>query len=97
MTKKSKAAWAGLATFVVTTLVTLFREFEPGYANMIWFSWFFFSWNYFAYAFDRGMLPRNLVELDGQGKGRPGHRTAFFWGTLLVHLAFLATMAFADK
>ncbi len=97
MTPKSKAAWAGGVTFAVTALVTMFREFEPGYVNGIWFIWIFISWNYFAYAFDRGMFPRNFVELDGGGKGKPNHRTAYFWGTLVIHLSFLATMAFADK
>lgn len=97
MTPKSKAAWAGGATFVVTALVTIFREFEAGYVNGIWFLWFFFSWNYFAYAFDKRMLPWQFVELKGGAAGRPGHRTVYFWGTLVIHLSFLATMAFADK
>jgi hypothetical protein len=96
MTPKTKAAWTVAVTLICTALVTIFREFEPGYAKMIWFSWFFFSWNYFAYAFDRGMLPRQFVELDGDGKGDPANRTFFFWGTLVIHLSFLAVMAFAD-
>lgn len=97
MMRKSKAAWVGLATFVFTALVTIFREFGPGYAKGIWFLWLFFAWNYFAYAFDRGMWPRTFAELDGDGKGDPGNRTFFFWGTLVIHLSFLAVMAFADK
>jgi hypothetical protein len=96
MTLKNKAVWVGLVTLIFTALVTIFREFEPGYAKGIWFLWFFFAWNYFAYAFDRGMWPRTFVELDGGGKGDPANRTFFFWGTLVLHLSFLAVMAFAD-
>lgn len=95
MTSKNKAFWVACMTFVLTGLVTIFKEFEPGNVNAIWFIWAGLSWNYFAYAFDRGMWPRVFVELDGGGKGKPSHRTFYFWGTAAVHLAFLATAAFA--
>jgi hypothetical protein len=96
MTPKNKAAWVAGSTFVLTALVTIFRELEPGYAKGIWFITVCWSWNYFAYAFDRGMMPRTFIELDGGGKGDPANRTFFFWGTFVTHLAFLSTMAFAE-
>ncbi|WP_439115691.1 hypothetical protein [Hydrogenophaga sp.] len=96
MTPKIKSAWAASLTFIFTALVTIFREFEIGYVNGIWFIWLFWCWNYFAYAFDRGMLPSTFIELDGGGKGNPSWRAGAFWITALVHFAFLATMAFAD-
>lgn len=96
MTPKNKALRVGGVTLVLTALVTIFREFEPGYVNGIWVIWAFFSWNYFAYAFDRDMWPWIFVELNGGGKGNPTERTVFFWGTAAVYLAFLAVMAFAD-
>jgi hypothetical protein len=37
MTPKNKAAWVAGSTFVLTALVTIFRELEPGYAKGIWF------------------------------------------------------------
>ncbi len=95
-TKKYKALWVAGVTFLLTAIVTSFREFDTGYVKIIWFAWVFHSWNYFAYAFDRGMWPRTFIELDGQGKGDPTNRTFFFWGTLVIHLSFLALMAFAD-
>ncbi|MEY4727037.1 MAG: hypothetical protein RLZ36_1664 [Pseudomonadota bacterium] len=97
MTAKSKAFWVGVVTFLLTALVTIFREFEPGNVNAIWVIWAGFSWNYFAYAFDLGMFPRTFVELDGHGKGNPTERKVFFWGTAVIYLAFLAVAAFADK
>ncbi len=97
MTPKTKAAWAAGATLIFTALVTIFREFEPGYVKGIWFISCFCTWNYFAYGFDRNMWPSTFVELDGGGKGDPANRTFFFWGTLAMHLSFLALMAFADK
>jgi hypothetical protein len=97
MTLKNKAAWATGSTFVCTVLVTIFREFEPGYAKGIWFISCFCFWNYFAYALDRGMWPWTFWELYGQGKGKPGVRTFHFWGTLALHFSFLALMAFAEK
>jgi len=95
MTAKNKALWVGGVTFVLTALVTFFKEFKPGYANGIWFIWTFCSWNYFAYAFDKRMLPFQFVELKGGNEGSPLNRTIFFWGTTGVYLAFIATMAFA--
>jgi hypothetical protein len=96
MTPKTNAAWTGVVTFICTALVTIFREFEPGYAKGIWFLWFFFSWNYFAYAFDRDMWPWVFSELYGRGKGKSGVRKFHFWGTLAIHLSFLSVMAFAN-
>ena len=96
MTAKSKSLRVGCVTFVLTALVTLFKEFKPGYANGIWFIWAFVSWNYFAYAFDKRMWPSQFVELKGGNEGSPIERRIFFWGTAVVYLAFLATMAFAN-
>ena len=96
MTAKNNALWVGGVTFVLTALATFFNEFEPGYANGIWFIWFFCSWNFFAYGFNKGMWPRAFIELDGGGKGRQGHRQYYFWITAVIYLAFLATMSFAD-
>ena len=98
MTPKTKAAWAAVVTFLFTSLMTIFCEFEPGYAKGIWFIWFCVSWNYFAYAFGRGMLPSNY-DLDDAGKhpAGPTARAFLFWGTLVIHLSFLFLMAFADK
>ena len=95
MTPKSKSAWVAGSTLMLTALVTMLREFSSGYVNGIWVMWFFWAWNYFAYAYDRGMLPSTFVELDGGGKGNPGWREGAFWLTVLQHLVFLATMAFA--
>ncbi len=97
MTPKSKALWVGCVTFVLTGLVTIFKEFELGNVNAIWIIWAGLTWNYFAYAFDRGMWPRAFIELDGGGKGKPGHRAVYFWGTAAVHFAFLATAAFSGS
>lgn len=96
MTPKIKALWVGGVTFVLTALVTIFKEFEPGNVNAIWFIWVGFSWNYFAYAFDKRMLPWQFVELKGGKEGSSGERTVFFWGTAVIYLALLATAAFAD-
>ena len=96
MTLQSKAAWVTAATFVLTTLVTTLREFEPGYIKGIWLLSTFWSWNYFAYAFDKQMLPWVFKELQGHGKGEKTARAIFFWGFAAMHFAFLATMAFAD-
>ncbi len=97
MTAKSKALWVGSVTFLLTALVTIFREFDSGYVKIIWFAWVFHGWNYFAFAFDRDMWPWIFVELYGRGKGNSTERVAFFWGTAAVYLSFLAVMAFADK
>lgn len=83
-------------TFLITVLIHLLKDFESGDVKANWVIWAGLSWNYFAYAFDRGMLPSAFSELDGGGKGDPANRTFFFWGTLVTHLAFLATMAFAE-
>jgi len=96
MTTQSKAAWVAGLTFIFTALVTIFRKFEPGYINGIWLIWFFFAWNYFAYAFDRDMWPWIFDELKGKGNGKKNERSIFFWGSSILHLSFLATMAFAD-
>ncbi len=97
MTPKSKALWVGCVTFVLTGLVTIFKEFELGNVNAIWIIWTGLSWNYFAYAFDRRMLPWQFVELKGGKEGNPTERTVFFWGTAAVHFAFLATAAFSGS
>jgi hypothetical protein len=97
MTAKSKALWVGCVTFLLTALVTIFKEFQPGNVNAIWFIWVFCSWNYFAYAFDRDMWPWVFVELYGGGKGKPSNRSFYFWGTAVIYLAFLGVAAFADK
>lgn len=97
MNPRNKGLWALGVTFMLNALLIFFRDFDPGNVKAFWLIWAGLSWNYFAYAFDRDMWPRTFVELDGDGKGKPGYRTFYFWGTLLVHLAFLATMAFADK
>ena len=96
MTPKTKAAWAAGVTFICTALVTVFREFEPGFAKGIWFLTLFLSWNYFAYAFDKQMLPWVFVEISGGKEGIPAARKFVYWATLFIHVAFLATMAFAD-
>jgi hypothetical protein len=97
MTEKGKALLVGGVTFLLTAIVTSFREFDTGYVKIIWFAWVFHSWNYFAFAYDRDMWPWIFVELYGQGKGNPTERMVFFWGTAAVYLMFLALMAFADK
>ena len=97
MTPRSKGLLAISATLVLTVVIPVLREYDLGNIRAVWFIWFGVAWNYFAYAFDKGMFPRAFVELDGHGKGRPGYRTFYFWGTLGLHLVFLGTMAFADK
>ena len=96
--KKYKSLWVAGVTFLLTGLVTIFKEFEPGNVNAIWFIWFCVSWNYFAYAFDRRMLPSNY-DLDDAGKHPAGPiaRAFLFWGTAAIYLAFLAVAAFADQ
>ena len=97
MTAKNKALWVGGVTFVLTALVTIFKEFEPGNVNAIWIIWAGFSWNYFAYGFERQMLPWVWVELQGRGRGNPIERTVVFWLTAAIYLAFLSLAAFSDK
>lgn len=96
MTPKNKALWVTGVTFLSTSLVTLFRDFEQGYASGIWFLWLFWSWNYFAYGFDKGMLPSVFVELDGDGKGDPVARGFVFWLTATIYLAFIAAAGFVN-
>lgn len=96
MTPKNKALWVAGVTFLSTALVTLLRDFEPGYIKAYWAIWAGLSWNYFAYGFDRGMMPTVFVELDGGGKGNPVERAVFFWITAAIHVAFISLMAFAD-
>ena len=96
MTPKNKGLLAMGVTFLITVLIHPLKDFESGDVKANWVIWAGLSWNYFAYAFDRGMLPSAFSELDGGGKGDPANRTFFFWGTLVTHLAFLATMAFAE-
>lgn len=96
MTCRSKGMWMTGVTFVVTALVAAFKEFEADYyAKALWIIWAGHSWNFFAYAFDRGMLPSVFVELDGQGKGEPGYRTFYFWGTAVIYSGFLSIIVFA--
>lgn len=97
MTLKSKAFLVGGLTFCLTLIVTLLREIDLGNIKAIWLIWICMSWNYFAYAFDRGMWPRAFVELDGADMGNPTMRSIYFWGTAGVYLAFLATVAFANR
>jgi hypothetical protein len=96
MTPKSKALWVAGVTCVLTTLVTVLRELEPGNVKAIWLIWAGLTWNYFAYGVDRGMMPRGFVELDGGGKGNPVARSFVFWLTAAIYLTFIATAAFAD-
>ena len=96
MTPKIKALWVGGVTLALTALVAIFREFEAGNVKVIWFIWAFCSWNFFAYGFGKDMWPWVFVELNGGGKGKPGHRKFYFWFTAGIYLAFLATAAFAD-
>lgn len=80
----------------MTLIIHFVRGFETGDMKANWVIWAGLSWNYFAYAFDKRMLPWQFVELKGDGKGDATNRTFFFWGTLAIHLSFLAVMAFAN-
>jgi hypothetical protein len=98
MTPKTKGILVMGVTFFMTVLIHLFRNFDTGDQKANWVIWAGLSWNYFAYAFDRGMLPSNY-DLDDSGKhpAGPVARAFLFWGTLVIHLSFLALMAFADR
>ena len=93
MTPKNKSIFTLGVTFFLTTLVTLFKDFEPGYAKANWVIWGFFGWNFFAYGFGRDMWPWIFIELQGKN-GRHSWRTIVFWGTAVIYLSFLATAAF---
>lgn len=96
-TEKYKSLWVGGVTLLLTALVTVFKKFEPGNVNAIWFIWTCCSWNFFAYAFDKNMWPWQFEELYGQGRGKPSNRSFYFWGTAAIYLAFLAVAVFSDK
>ncbi len=96
MKKRNKAllVWATVTLLSLLLCVTVgTRSFTDGALLIIWA---FFSWNFFAYAFDRGMWPRTFVELDGHGKGHPLAREVVFWGTAVLYLLLLATIAWAE-
>ena len=95
MSPKSKAILTGGTLFVLTALVTIFREVGSSNVKAIWLIFAGFSWNIFAYGFDRGMWPRTFVELDGRNKGNPVAREAVFWLSATVYLALMATFACA--
>ncbi len=97
MTAKNKALWVGSLTFALTLLVTIFKDFEDGYAKGNWLIWASCAWNYFAYGFERQMIPWVWVELKGHGQGNPTERTVVFWVTAFIYLAFLALAAFSEK
>lgn len=85
--------WAVISVATVLLYFTVgSREFTDGALMM---TWAFFSWNYFAYAFDKDMWPFVFVELDGGGKGKPSWRTFYFWLSVVLYAALLATIAWA--
>lgn len=94
MTKRIKGLGMLCLTFVLTFLITIVKEIEPGYERGNWVIWIFWSWNYFAFAFDKRMLPWQFTELKAGGEGNPIARTMAFWGTAGVYIAFLALTAF---
>ena len=96
MKQKSKSLAVGGVTCALTAVLTIFRDFENGYAEIVWAAWVFHGWNCFAYAFDRDMWPWVFAELYGRGKGKPGVREFYFWGTAVMYLSFLAVLAFAN-
>ncbi len=95
MKPKNKALWVWGATFILTLILTLLVSMEVWHIKALWLIWVCTSWNFYAYGFDKGMVPREFVELDGQGKGKSGERTFWFWATAALYLALLATIAFA--
>ena len=97
MTPKNKGLLAIGVTFVLTAALPVLRGYDLGNIKAAWFIWLGVAWNYFAYAFDKQMVPWVWVELQGNRKGSQTERSVVFWITGIVHLAFLATMAFADK
>jgi hypothetical protein len=95
MKPKNKAIWVGGVVFILTLLATILKEREIYNIKALWVIWICFSWNFYAYGFDKGMVPRAFTELDGQGKGKSGERTFWFWATAAIYLAFLGVYVFA--
>lgn len=95
MNPRSKALWVWAVVSALTLLLYVVsgtREFTDG---GLLIAWAFFSWNFYAYGFDRGMWPRNFVELDGHGQGHSLARELVFWITAVLYLMLLATIAWA--
>lgn len=83
--------WALLSA--ATVILSLLADVPAYPALALPLLWCFFSWNYFAYAFDKDMWPFVFVELDGGGKGKPSWRKFYFWLSVFLYAALLATIA----
>ncbi len=96
MKKKGKAMSVWLLLVVLTSSAYIFVELELSWQRLLPAVLAGVTWNHCAYAFDRGMWPRQFVELDGYGKGHPVAREILFWATACVYLLLLAMVAWAN-
>lgn len=95
MKPKNKAIWVGGVVFILTLLATILKEREFITSKL---------YGLFGYVFHgilclrlrQRMVPRAFTELDGQGKGKSGERTFWFWATAAIYLAFLGVYVFAN-
>ena len=96
MNKRNKALLVWATVTFLTLLLYVFGSMDVYPRRALPLIWVFFSWNFVAFGFDRGMWPRTFVELDGYGKGHPLAREVVFWGTAVLYLLLLATIAWAE-
>lgn len=59
------SAWGVLTLFTLLVFIVGTRHFTDGALVLMWC---FFSWNFYAYAFDRGMWPRVLLNWMAMGE-----------------------------
>lgn len=93
MTPKKLGLSAWMILSAATVLLYLVSDLPEYPARALPLLWAFFSWNYFAYAFDKDMWPFVFVELDGGGKGKSSWRKFYFWLSVFLYAALLATIA----
>lgn len=97
MNRKNKSLYIWLTLTALTLLLYFVRDLPAYPSRALPIIWAFFSWNFWAYGIDKGMWPRNFVELDGQGKGNRLAREVMLWLTAAIYLSLLGVLFFSKK
>jgi hypothetical protein len=95
MKRKSKALVTWLVLTIFTLAVYVVADLDTAWKRLLPAILVGITWNLYAYAVDRGMWPRQFVELDGHGKGHPMAREVVFWVSAAAYLLLLFMIVFA--
>lgn len=89
MKSKTKSIAVSGAAIVATALYLGFGSPSKYELFALLFSFGLCFWNFYAYGVDRGMWPRQFVELDGYGNGNATARSFVFWVTAVLYGSLL--------